>query len=416
MEDHEIKVGKRFPVPEYTGIYYRLAKRIAKKARRTDNEFMEKVYYVVFRKDGKIHEEKVGRQYADQMTPSRANRIRSELIEGRRPTRQEKRLAENVQKKTRLLTINDLWEYYWEQKQKISTAARLDKSEYYNYKNYLTPFAKCLPSEIRTAEINELRFRLEGQKKQAQTIKHILGLLQRIINYGVKNGLCPTIDPSLLHFEFPKIDNQKTETLTEQQMGSLLEVLHNEPNKSAAAFMLLALATGMRRGALMALKWDDIDFQSQFITLRGDVAKKRKTERIPMSPSAYDILDMVRKMGVNSEYVFPGKDGEQRKEFRRIANRIKKQAGLPADFRPMHGLRHVFASFKASSGEVDLYTLQKLLTHSSPQMTQRYAHLADESLRKAARVENKLIGHKGTVKRKTIKSSTIKGKLDKLKK
>jgi len=41
------------------------------------------------------------------------------------------------------------------------------------------------------------------------------------------------------------------------------------------------------------------------------------------------------------------------------------------------GLRHVYASMLASSGQVDMYTLQKLLTHKSPAMTQRYAHLRD---------------------------------------
>lgn len=44
----------------------------------------------------------------------------------------------------------------------------------------------------------------------------------------------------------------------------------------------------------------------------------------------------------------------------------------------------------ASSGAVDLYTLQKLLTHGSAQMTQRYAHLADEALQRAAAVAGKL--------------------------
>jgi integrase len=63
---------------------------------------------------------------------------------------------------------------------------------------------------------------------------------------------------------------------------------------------------------------------------------------------------------------------------------------LPDDFRPLHGLRHTFASWLASSGEVDLYTLQRLLTHNSPQMTQRYAHLADEALQRAAAVADKL--------------------------
>lgn len=57
----------------------------------------------------------------------------------------------------------------------------------------------------------------------------------------------------------------------------------------------------------------------------------------------------------------------------------------------MHGLRHTFASMLASSGEVDLYTLQRLLTHKSPTMTQRYAHLRDETLKKAANVAGRII-------------------------
>jgi integrase len=45
----------------------------------------------------------------------------------------------------------------------------------------------------------------------------------------------------------------------------------------------------------------------------------------------------------------------------------------------------------ASSGEVDMYTLQKLLTHKSPQMTQRYAHLRDDAMKRAADLAGKLI-------------------------
>ncbi len=62
-----------------------------------------------------------------------------------------------------------------------------------------------------------------------------------------------------------------------------------------------------------------------------------------------------------------------------------------SDFRALHGLRHVFASMLASSGQVDLYTLQKLLTHKSPTMTQRYAHLRDQVLMKAADLAGNLI-------------------------
>ncbi|MFI5330249.1 MAG: tyrosine-type recombinase/integrase [Desulfobaccales bacterium] len=78
-------------------------------------------------------------------------------------------------------------------------------------------------------------------------------------------------------------------------------------------------------------------------------------------------------------------------DINKQVTRIKKRAGLPPDFRALHGLRQVYASMLVSSGQVDLYTLQKLLTHKSPQMTQRYAHLRDEVLRKASDLAGDLI-------------------------
>jgi len=83
--------------------------------------------------------------------------------------------------------------------------------------------------------------------------------------------------------------------------------------------------------------------------------------------------------------------GKQRRTIQHPLRRIRERAGLPKDFRPMHGLRHVFASMLASSGQVDMYTLQKLLTHKSPIMTQRYAHLRDEALKRASSVAGDLL-------------------------
>ena len=107
-----------------------------------------------------------------------------------------------------------------------------------------------------------------------------------------------------------------------------------------------------------------------------------------MIKAAREILEHITRS--ESPYVFPGRDGGPRHEFRRIAQRVKRKAGLPEDFRPLHGLRHAYASSLASSGQVDFYTLQRLLTHSSPQMTQRYAHLADETLQRAASISDNL--------------------------
>lgn len=373
-------VNKRIKT-KYPGVFYRIARRIG----TTNAE--EQVYYIVFKRHGKVIEEKVGRQHADAMTAAKASQIRIARIEGKQLSRKE--IAINQQEAAKALaernTIERLWYTYRE-----ASPDRNWKSDISNYELYLKAyFAKKLPENIRTLEVDAVAQQMKKAGKSPQTIKHTLGLLRRIIRFGIKKGLCPAIDPATLYFEMPVVDNTKTECLTQEQLKRYLEALDKEPDQNAASLLRLALATGMRKGALLALQWADIDFEKGFVTLRGDVAKKGKTERIPLSESARTVLLHVQR--TDSPFVFPGKDGGQRTTFTRIARRVRDAAGLPKDFRPLHGLRHAYASFLASSGKVDLYTLQKLLTHSSPQMTQRYAHLADEALQRAASVVDDIL-------------------------
>jgi integrase len=97
-----------------------------------------------------------------------------------------------------------------------------------------------------------------------------------------------------------------------------------------------------------------------------------------------------------SGYIFPGRNGNRRHDLGKSASRIRDAAGLTKDFRPLHGLRHHFGSMLASSGEVDLYTLQKLMTHKSPEMTARYAHLRDAARRRASDVADRLFENHGS--------------------
>ena len=145
------------------------------------------------------------------------------------------------------------------------------------------------------------------------------------------------------------------------------------------------------RDFALNLQWKDLDFERGFITLRGTVAKKGKTETIPMNDQARAILTALPQ--TKSPYVFPGRyDDKPRGNITDMLRRVKEKAGLPESFRPLHGLRHSFASWLARSGQVSMYELQKLLTHSSPQMTQRYAHLHDDALKKASGVAGALFG------------------------
>lgn len=172
--------------------------------------------------------------------------------------------------------------------------------------------------------------------------------------------------------------------LSDEEMKRFMQALDEENDQDAVALIRLAMVTGMRKGALLGLKWSDCDFQNRTICLQGEFAKKGRTEFIPMNDAAKIILESISNR--TSEYVFPGKNGGKRNDYRRIANRVKEKAGLPKDFRPLHGLRHNFASRLASSGEVELYVIQKLLTHSNIQMTQRYAHLRNDTLLEASNI------------------------------
>jgi integrase len=186
----------------------------------------------------------------------------------------------------------------------------------------------------------------------------------------------------------PKVISLKTEDLTPEQLSNLLKIIDETDNIQAANMMKLALCTGMRRGEMFKLKWSDVDFDRGFISLIEP--KGGPDQKIPLNNVARELLQSHPKTK-NSPFVFPGRGGRQRTDIKHAANQIKKAAGLPKDFRPLHGLRHVYASMLASSGEVDMYTLQKLLTHKDSTMTMRYAHLRDEALKRASKLAGDLI-------------------------
>ena len=71
----------------YPGVFFRESKRIG-------GQGLEKVYYVVFKVEGKVIEEKVGRQYQNNMTPAKASTIRGKLVEGTRKSRKDIREEE----------------------------------------------------------------------------------------------------------------------------------------------------------------------------------------------------------------------------------------------------------------------------------------------------------------------------------
>ncbi len=338
----------------------------------------EKIYYIDYRRDGKRFQEKAGRQVENGMTPARAAIVRADRISGKQPSNAEKRAAEQAAKEAEEAkwTIDRIFKEYMKSRPENS-AKKIDQGRY--DKHLKAAFGTKEPHEIAPLDADRLRIKL-SKKLAPQSVKHILSLLTWAINYGVEKRLCPGLD---FKIKKPTVSNEKTEDLTPEQLKSLFKAIEADTCIQAGAIMKMALFTGMRRGELFKLKWDDIDFQRGFILIRDP--KGKKDQRIPINDAARNLLKNHPKI-VKSQYVFPGRKGGQRTDIKHQANRIKKAAGLPKDFRALHGLRHTYASMLASSGQVDMYTLQKLMTHKSPVMTQRYAHLRDEALKKAADV------------------------------
>jgi integrase len=337
----------------------------------------EKIYYIRYRKAGKLIEEKAGRQFQDDMTPARASHIRTERVKGKSLSRQE---ARKERAKIRW-TVGRLWQEYINDKPDTKGF----KTDRYRYGKFLhSPFGGKEPSAIAQIDTHRLRINLT-KTLTPKTVKNVLELLDRVINFGVKKGLCPGLRYKI---EMPKVHNLKTEDLTPEQLSNLMAAIDQDYDIQAANFMRMALFTGMRRGELFKLRWDDIDFEKGFIHIRQP--KGGKDQTIPLNQAARDLLETHPRS--DSPFVFPGRGGRQRTEIRRPVERIRKAADLPKGFRPLHGLRHVYASMLASSGQVDLYTLQKLLTHKTAAMTQRYAHLRDEALRRASDLAGDLIG------------------------
>lgn len=353
---------------KYPGVYY-------------VNKGTEKIFYIYYRSNGKQIEEKAGRQYVDDMTAAKAAGIRANRMQGKESSNNARRERAKAAKMAEAdkMTIKRLWDEYKTNKAD-SKAINTDEGR---FEKHLQPsFGDKQSHEIIRLDVDRLRVKLLKTLKP-QTVKHVMGLLKRIVHYGAARQLCQNLN---FEIEAVKVDNQKTEDLNPKQLKRLLEEIDKSTDVEAKAIMRLALYTGMRRGEMFKLKWNDIDFQRGFIAIKNP--KGGASQKIPLNEQARQVLENHPR---TAEYVFVRPDGEPFTDIRRRVNPIKEAAGIPDDFRALHGLRHTYASMLASSGKVDLYTLQKLLTHKSPIMTQRYAHLRDEALRQASILAGNII-------------------------
>ena len=173
--------------------------------------------------------------------------------------------------------------------------------------------------------------------------------------------------------------------LSEEEARRLMDALAAEKDQQAARVVKLLLFTGARKSEILAARWENVDVGRCILTV--PLSKSGKARHIPLSDAALKVLAQIPR---NSEWLFPSpKTVGHLTSIFKAWDRVRTKAMLK-DVR-LHDLRHSFASFLVNDG-CSLYEVQKILGHHDPRVTTRYAHLAQDSLLRAANVVGKRLG------------------------
>ena len=235
----------------------------------------------------------------------------------------------------------------------------------------------------------------------AKTVRNINQVISSAMEFAKSQKLIaanPTDGCAL-----PKLEHREMKTLPAEQLASFLREA-----KESGVFELyyIELATGLRRGELLGLKWEDIDLEHGSLRVRRQVSRingevveaplktKNSYRSVSIGADAVEILKgQKRKVNGTSEYVFPSPTGGpiSPDSILHMLHRVLKRAGLPKV--RFHDLRHTFATLALQNG-VDIKTVSGMLGHYSAGFTlDTYAHVTTAAQRQAANtMDNVLSG------------------------
>jgi integrase len=160
--------------------------------------------------------------------------------------------------------------------------------------------------------------------------------------------------------------------------AALAEAEAGGANPSAAAIIRLLAFTGARKSEIAGLRWSEVDLDGGYLRLRDS---KTGSKNIPIGAPAKEVLASVAAVA-GTDFVFPATAGKGRFQgVERVWSKVRETAGFPS--LRLHDLRHSFASVGLARGDA-LPVIGAILGHSDVKTTSRYAHLADDPVRKAA--------------------------------
>ena len=274
-----------------------------------------------------------------------------------------------------------------------------------NYRSILTKhLAPCVGGHLKPRCLGRLRLDQVGRaeiaalhralKETPRAANHVLDFLSSLYAEAQAVNLVPDgFNPTHKIKRF--VIQARQRFLTEQELARVGEILADaEANGSedpyAIAAIRLLIFTGARRDEILDARWEWIDFERGLLLLPDS---KTNAKTVYLNPDALEVLRTLPRVAGNPHIIVGSKEGRRWVNLRKVWTRISDRAGLRPTMGPndklqhvrLHDLRHSYASLLASGG-ASLPMIGKLLGHSQPQTTARYAHLADDPLRRLAEI------------------------------
>jgi integrase len=255
------------------------------------------------------------------------------------------------------------------------------------------PILSICVDRIRPLDIDRFLHRLAKKSLGTSTRRIALTLLKKSMDSAVRDGLAFS-NPCTQVLRPKRDDSAEPKWLASHEVSGILTELGQSQYLPPALMMVLS---GMRRGEVLALTWDDVDFHNERIFVRSTInrlngalevtspktANSRRT--LHMTSEVKNLLMRLKSQREDfvTDYVFVGETGKpmEPRNFLRAFKVASTRAGFPRA--NLHSLRHSAASQMLNSG-VPLFTVSKTLGHSSVSVTgDIYGHLDDESQKSA---------------------------------
>jgi integrase len=263
---------------------------------------------------------------------------------------------------------------------------------YDDYRDWLNQWVKLQGSkrarDIRSLDLEEWKRSLAKRHLSPWTVNHAVVAVKTCWSWAMKQE--PPLLPKNPLQRVQKLDAEGRErTFTP---GEFLMLLRHSDMLFRQVLLFFRL-TGIRPGEFRRLTWEQVDFDNQVLVIRQHksrrTAKVKKPRIIHLPPVAENLLRWRLKQHGQTERVFLNGDGLPwtYNALRCRMKRLRERAGIGPDANGeqivLYTARHTFGSRAAAAGVSDR-RLADLMGHSDPKMTQKYIHLANPDLRKAA--------------------------------